>query len=284
MPLRKKVIAASYSAASERNRGNSPVSRFAAPSQEKTTNCGGVCPGSSRWGTGWCGWGPVSAVDPSPMSRPVLSLLSAAGSYLVKPRPSPIPSSATDAYSRNSRRDNPLMWPSPSAWHRVRMPSPTGLERHPPVGRDRHHQRGQLLVDEAVAGPSFTRSEDQPVVTRRASERLSANPVTRCPHRDGLFMDACRPRRLGTRPGTRSPGQPAGHGHDPGEADHRLGVLGPGLVVAHAAGVLADPGQGACHYPAAGDDLEAGQVIGALDDADGEREHRLRPAHQASGV
>jgi hypothetical protein len=33
------------------------------------------------------------------------------------------------------------------------MSSPTGLERHPQVGRDRHHQRGQLLVDEAVAGP-----------------------------------------------------------------------------------------------------------------------------------
>jgi hypothetical protein len=32
------------------------------------------------------------------------------------------------------------------------MSSPTGLERHPQVGRDRHHQRGQLLVDEAVAG------------------------------------------------------------------------------------------------------------------------------------
>ncbi len=56
------------------------------------------------------------------------------------------------------------------------MSSPTGLERHPQVGRDRHHQRGRLLVDEAVAGPSFTRSEDQPVVTRRAAGRLSAAP------------------------------------------------------------------------------------------------------------
>src|SRR4051794_39308134 len=75
MPLRKKVIAAPYSAANERNRGNSPVSRLAEPSQEKTTNWGGAWPGSSRAGTGWCGWGPVSAVDPSPMRRTAGSLL-----------------------------------------------------------------------------------------------------------------------------------------------------------------------------------------------------------------
>src|ERR671917_509286 len=251
MPLRKKVIAAPYSAASERNRGNSPVSRLAAPSQEKTTNCGGVCPGSSRSGTGWCGWGPVSEVDPSPMSRPVLSLLSAAESYPVKPRPSPIPSTATPAYSRSSRRDNPLMWPSPFRLascadvesDRARTAS-AGRPRPPPPARPAARGR-------SGRGPIVHALQDQPVATRRASGRLSANPVTRCPHREG-FMDACRPRRPRTRLGTRSPGQPAGHGHDHGEVGHRLGVLGPGLVVAHAAAVLADPGPGAFHDPAAG--------------------------------
>src|SRR4051794_6228569 len=69
MPLRKKVIAAPYSAASARKRGNSPCSRLAEPSQEKTTNWGGAWPGASGSGTGWCGCGPVSDIEPSPMSR-----------------------------------------------------------------------------------------------------------------------------------------------------------------------------------------------------------------------
>src|SRR4051794_21858156 len=74
---------------------------------------------------------------------------------------------------------------------------------------------------------------------------------------------------------TRLPGQPAGHGHDHGDVDHRLGVLGQRLVVADAAAVFADPGQGALHDPAAGNDLEAGEVVGALDDGDGEAQHSL---------
>src|SRR4051812_49557062 len=69
MPLRKNVIAAPYSAASARKRGKSPPSRLADPSQEKTTNCGGAWPIASRCGTGWFGCGPVSDIEPSPMSR-----------------------------------------------------------------------------------------------------------------------------------------------------------------------------------------------------------------------
>src|SRR4051794_20025182 len=72
---------------------------------------------------------------------------------------------------------------------------------------------------------------------------------------------------------TRSPGQPAGHGHDHRDVDHRLGVLGQGLVVADAAAMFADPGQGALYHPAAWDDLEAGDVVGALDDGDGAGQH-----------
>ncbi|GAB1641036.1 hypothetical protein KRMM14A1259_14590 [Krasilnikovia sp. MM14-A1259] len=37
-----------------------------APSQDSTTNCGGVSPGASRCATGWCGCGPLSWVLPSP--------------------------------------------------------------------------------------------------------------------------------------------------------------------------------------------------------------------------
>src|SRR4051794_24791760 len=66
-PLRKNVMEAPTSRARARNRGNRPVDRLAAPSQEKTTNCGGAMPGVSRSGTGWWGCGPVLAVDPSPM-------------------------------------------------------------------------------------------------------------------------------------------------------------------------------------------------------------------------
>src|SRR4028119_637118 len=70
MPLRKKVIDAPISCATRRKRGNRPVDRLAAPSQEKTTNCGGRSPGASLRGTGWGGCGPVSALGPSPIGRP----------------------------------------------------------------------------------------------------------------------------------------------------------------------------------------------------------------------
>ncbi len=66
MPVRKNVIWALLSLATSRkweNRWSSPSS---APSQEKTTNCGGFSPGFN-FSTGGClGCGPVSEVDPSP--------------------------------------------------------------------------------------------------------------------------------------------------------------------------------------------------------------------------
>src|SRR3954447_10488882 len=126
MPLRKKVIAAPYSAANERNRGNRPVSRLAAPSQEKTTNWGGVWPGSRGVGTGWCGWSPVSAVDPSPMSRKAGWLLGSVGRggtggvevagaadpcESAKEAQPAAASSAVDAPPRKARRDSPLIRP-----------------------------------------------------------------------------------------------------------------------------------------------------------------------------
>lgn len=68
MPERKKVMAAPWSLASLRKRGKRPLPISPAPSQLKTTNCGGVSPGWSGTGaSGWFGCGPVSAVEPSPM-------------------------------------------------------------------------------------------------------------------------------------------------------------------------------------------------------------------------
>jgi hypothetical protein len=72
------------------------------------------------------------------------------------------------------------------------MSSPTGLERHPQVGRDRHHQRGQLLVDEAVAGPSFTRSR---ISRWRRAEHL--NDCPRTPSRGVLIEMGCSWTRVG---------------------------------------------------------------------------------------
>lgn len=69
-PERKKVMDAPCSLARSRKRGKRPLPTSPAPSQEKTTNCGGVCPGSSGSGlAGWCGWLPVKEVEPSPMGR-----------------------------------------------------------------------------------------------------------------------------------------------------------------------------------------------------------------------
>lgn len=68
MPLRKNVIEAPWSAATLRKRENSLLLSSPAPSQEKTTNCGGRSPGFSRSAFGCLGWAPVSAVEPSPIS------------------------------------------------------------------------------------------------------------------------------------------------------------------------------------------------------------------------
>lgn len=61
-------MAAPWSLASLRKRGKRPLPISPAPSQLKTTNCGGVSPGWSGTGaSGWFGCGPVSAVEPSPI-------------------------------------------------------------------------------------------------------------------------------------------------------------------------------------------------------------------------
>ncbi len=58
------------SLARSRKRGKRPLPTSPAPSQEKTTNCGGSWPGSSGSGlAGWCGCLPVYEVEPSPMGR-----------------------------------------------------------------------------------------------------------------------------------------------------------------------------------------------------------------------
>ncbi len=67
MPDRKNDIVALTSWATLRKCENSCLLSSPAPSQEKTTNCGGRWPGSRRWGAGWFGCGPVSAIDPSPI-------------------------------------------------------------------------------------------------------------------------------------------------------------------------------------------------------------------------
>jgi hypothetical protein len=59
---------------------------------------------------------------------------------------------------------------------------------------------------------------------------------------DAAGLSTCgRTVELRTRLRTGSPGQASGHGHDHRDVDHRFGVFGQGLVVAHAAAVLADP-------------------------------------------
>ncbi len=58
-PLRKYVIVASLALATSRKWENSFWLSSPAPSQEKTTNCGGFWPGRSRSGLGRWGWAPV---------------------------------------------------------------------------------------------------------------------------------------------------------------------------------------------------------------------------------
>ncbi len=82
-------MAALWSLASLRKRGKRPLPTSPAPSHEKITNCGGVSPGSSRRGfSGWCGCGPESAVEPSPIG---LALACTAFLSWSEPDPEPEP-------------------------------------------------------------------------------------------------------------------------------------------------------------------------------------------------
>jgi hypothetical protein len=51
-------------------------------------------------------------------------------------------------------------------------------------------------------------------------------------------------------------GEPVGHQDDHGPQDHGFVAGGQGLVVPDGTAVLADPGEGPLHNPAAGQDLE----------------------------
>src|SRR3954465_1133270 len=68
-----------------------------------------------------------------------------------------------------------------------------------------------------------------------------------------------------TRLMTGSSGHAAGHGHDHRDVDHRFGMLGQGLVVAHAAAALADPGPRRLDHPAAGNDSKAEVVPSSVE-------------------
>src|SRR5438874_4177939 len=65
-------------------------------------------------------------------------------------------------------------------------------------------------------------------------------------------------------------GEAAGHEGDHGPGDHGFVAGGQVLVVADGAPVLADPGEGSLHDPAAGQDLEGVQIIGTADDLEPE--------------
>ncbi|GGU71793.1 hypothetical protein GCM10010211_41990 [Streptomyces albospinus] len=57
-PLRKYVIVAPYFLPTARKCEKSRYPSSPAPSQEKTTNCGGFPPGLRPWGRGWYGCAP----------------------------------------------------------------------------------------------------------------------------------------------------------------------------------------------------------------------------------
>src|SRR5262245_1755888 len=61
----------------------------------------------------------------------------------------------------------------------------------------------------------------------------------------------------------------AGHAGDHGPVDGGFVASGEAFVVAGAATVAGDPGQGSFHHPPAGQDFEGVQAVGALDDLDG---------------
>src|SRR5215469_1387281 len=79
-------------------------------------------------------------------------------------------------------------------------------------------------------------------------------------------------------------GQAAGHDGDHGPVDGGFVVGGEAFVVACAAAVAGDPGQGPLDHPAAGQDLEGVLVVGAFDDLDGQLEVGGRPGLEFPGV
>src|SRR5690606_8901618 len=114
-PERKKVMCAPCSLARSRKRGNSPLPTSPAPSQEKTTNCGGVWPGSSGTGlSGWWGCLPVKEVEPSPIGRTVLLGLG----YGVPERPPREPPA-------RSGPSDPLRPPQPASETAAAAPAPS---------------------------------------------------------------------------------------------------------------------------------------------------------------
>src|SRR4051794_41804051 len=60
-----------------------------------------------------------------------------------------------------------------------------------------------------------------------------------------------------TRLITGSSGHVAGHGHDHRDVDHRFGMLGQGLVVAHAAAGLSGSGPRRLHHPTPGEESKS---------------------------
>lgn len=88
-PLRKYVMVARLSLATLRKCEKSFWLSSPAPSQEKTTNCGGRCPGFSRSARGSRGCAPVNAVEPSPISRTAFFGAGAPTPFLAPCAPSP---------------------------------------------------------------------------------------------------------------------------------------------------------------------------------------------------
>src|SRR5437764_4475122 len=79
-------------------------------------------------------------------------------------------------------------------------------------------------------------------------------------------------------------GEPTGHEGDHAPQVHGFVVGGEAFVVAGAAAVAGDPGQGPLDDPAAGQDGEGVQVIGSFDDLHGQFEVGGGPGLQFPGV
>lgn len=65
---------------------------------------------------------------------------------------------------------------------------------------------------------------------------------------------------------------------------HGFVVVGSGFVVADAAAVLVDPGEGPLDHPDPGPDVESGTAGDAFDDLNPKGDNLVRPADQPTGV